>query len=314
MISTLILHCKYHMIKILISFLFLALTTMAHAKESVYLIYAFGAGDSIANYYRTLAKAANSFQDKYVFIFDVKPGAGNSIAANYVKTNPNTILGTSPAFFIRPALFPNESYNIDDFRAFMPQCQSPIAVSSLKFKSWADVPLNGKYTIGVSGLGVATHLVALQVQTKFPNMVIVPYKSTSDAALGLVSGNLDVHVGVISQAEAWNNRERQLNVLGITGKNTSHGYPLLSKQGFPLVLEDMDLATHMVVPKTMPTEKFSELRNILVKAAKEKSVRESYQIDKCVPLSDMTNSQIDTWFQDQNNRYKKLSESVKLEK
>lgn len=302
------------MIKLLVSFLFLALTATAQAKETIYLIYAFGAGDSIANYYRTLAKSANSFQDKYLFVFDVKPGGGNAIAANYVKTNPNTILGTSPAFFIRPALFPNESYNIDDFRAFMPQCQSPIAVSSIKFKSWSDVGANGNYSIGVSGLGVATHLVALQVQTKFPNMIIVPYKSTTEAAQGLAAGDIDFQVGFISQAEAWANSDRKLNVLGITGRSTSHGYPLLSKQGFPTVLEDMDLATHMVVPKTMPSEKFSELRSILVRAAKEKSVRDSYVIDKCLPLSDMPDSQIDTWFRDQNHRYKKLSESVKLEK
>jgi len=300
--------------KILMLLIGLLGINVGQARETVTIVYAFGAGDSIANYYRALVVEANRVQNKYVFVFDTKPGAGNALAARYVKNTPNTILGTSPAFFIRPALYPSESYNIEDFRSLLPQCESPIAVSSLKFQSWNDTIPNGKYTIGVSGLGVATHLVALQIQTKFPNMVIVPYRSTSDASLGLASGDIDFHVGFISQVESWNRADRKITVLGITGTNYSHGYPLLHTQGLPTILGEMDLATHMVAPKSMPNEKFLELRTILRQAENTISVREFYKFDKCVPLSGLLENQFDSWFQRQNQRYKKLAELVKLDK
>jgi hypothetical protein len=39
-----------------------ALSTMA--KENITILYAYGAGDSVANYHRTLTAEANKLQDK----------------------------------------------------------------------------------------------------------------------------------------------------------------------------------------------------------------------------------------------------------
>lgn len=299
--------------KILCSLIFLCVSVVAQSRETIHLVYAFGVGDNIANYYRTLAKAANSSQDKFIFVFDAKPGAGNTVAANYVKSNPNSILGTSPAFFIRPVLYPNESYNISDFVSLMPQCQSPMVVSSVKFKSWEETKSDREYNVGVSGLGVATHLVALQIKHRFPKINIVPYKSTSEAMLGLMTGDIDFQIGFFSQIDAWANSSRRLNVLGITGSNLGHGYPLLIDQGFPLILADMDLVTHMVVPKSMPTAKIKELRTILMIASQDKSVLDAYLIDKCVTMSNLSDNQINLWFQNQTQRYRKLSTGILLQ-
>ena len=88
--------------KKLLAILTIALSFAATAQENVTIYYAFSPADSMANYSRALAKEANRIQTKYNFISDTKPGAGNAIAANFVKANPNTILHTSSAFFVRP--------------------------------------------------------------------------------------------------------------------------------------------------------------------------------------------------------------------
>ena len=40
----------------------------ASAKENITIFYAWGPGDSVANYHRTLAMEANKIQDKFNFI------------------------------------------------------------------------------------------------------------------------------------------------------------------------------------------------------------------------------------------------------
>ena len=103
------------------------------ARETVTIVYAFSPADTMARYSRTLVDEANRIQDRYNFIFDTKPGAGNALATNHVKNNTNHILATSSAFFIRPVLYPGQSYEITEFRPLMPQCDSPMGIASVKW-------------------------------------------------------------------------------------------------------------------------------------------------------------------------------------
>ena len=102
--------------KKLLSVLLFAAALTTQAKDTVTIVYAWSPSDSIANMDRTLADEANKLQNKYTFIFDAKPGAGGSIAANYVAATPNTILATSSAFFVRPNVYPTESHDITAFK------------------------------------------------------------------------------------------------------------------------------------------------------------------------------------------------------
>lgn len=285
----------------------------ATAKETVTIYYAWSAGDTIANYGRTLADEANKIQDKYTFIFDTKPGAGNAIAANFVKTNPNTILFTSSAFFIRPNFYPNESYNLSDFKSLMPFCYGPMAISSFKYKSWAEVPKDKPLNIGVSGLGVTSHLIALQVMEKYPNMQAVPFKSVNEAMLGMISGNLDFTVGFIGEAEQWakEGNKQQLNVLGITGTQTVNGFKPLANAGFNPVLKQSNVPHHLIVPTTTPADKFAEWRSILTRAQKAQSVQDSYKVDSC-RYTTLKDNELDTWFTQQTEHWRKLGAGVKL--
>ena len=299
--------------KKLLATIAMALSFTVMAQENVTIYYAFSPADSIANYGRTLVQEANRIQTKYNFMFDTKPGAGNAIAANFVKSNPNTILFTSSAFWIRPQFYPNESYSVDDFREFMPFCTGPVAISSVKYKSWADVPKDKPLNIGVSGLGVTTHLISLQIVDKYPNAQPVPFKSTAEAFLGLVSGNLDFSLGFMTDADTWakDTSKVQTHVLGITGPKVVGGYKPLAGMGFNPIVKSLDIPHHMVVPTTTSDAKFKEWRAILTRAVQAKSVQDSYKSDMCEPLV-LKDTELDGWYNEQHQKWKRLTTGVKL--
>lgn len=304
--------------KQLLAIILCALATQVLAKETVTIYYAFSPADTMANYSRTLVEEANRIQDKYTFLFDTKPGAGNAVAANHVKNNPNSILATSSAFFIRPNFYPNESYVINNFKELLPQCDAPMGIASLKYRSWRDVPTNRPLTVGVSGLGVTTHLVASEIAVRYPNLQVIPFKSTNDAILATAGGQTDFAVGFINDTIKWTTTatmaDRQLTVLGVTGAHTIQGVPTLVSQGFPKILAELNAPHHLVVPATTPDTKFKEWRDILFRASKAKSVQASYAIDSAVPLDSITDSNIQPWFYKQEALWKKIGSNIKLEK
>ena len=302
------------MSKILAIILF-AFAITATAKETVTINYSFSQADSMANYTRTLAEEANKQQDKYNFIFDAKPGAGGAIATNWLKANPtNSIVMHSSAFWIRPNFFPNESYSVADFKELLPECLGPIAISSVKYKSFKDVPANAPFTIAVSGMGETTHLVALQLAGKYPNLKVVPFKSTTDGLLSMIGGNIDMTVSFLSEPEEWDKdgSKVRVNILGITGSKDIHKHPTLVSQGFPKILANLNAPHHLIVSAQVPDEKFKEWRSILVKASTAKSVQASYAVDSCVPINTTSDADLQPWFNMQNSQWKQLTEGVKI--
>jgi len=300
--------------KKILAFILSACALTASARDVVTIYYAFSPADSVANYGRNIAEEANRLQDRYTFLFDTKPGAGNAIAANHVKNTPNSILFTSSAFFIRPNLYPNESYNLADFREIVPFCYGPMAVTSFKYKTWSEVPKDKPLNIGISGLGATSHLISLQVVSKYPDMQPIPFKSPSEAMIGMVSGSIDLNVDFISGAATWGKEtgKQQLNVLGITGAKPVLGHRPLANEGFPAILKSMDLPHHMVVPTSTPADKFREWRAILVKAAQSQSVQDAYKVDSCVP-NVLRDDELAPWYAAQVEQWRRLTAGVKLQ-
>jgi tripartite-type tricarboxylate transporter receptor subunit TctC len=299
--------------KKLIAILMATFALAATAKENITIFYAWGPGDSVANYHRTIANEANKIQDKYNFVFDTKPGAGGAIASNHVLATPNSILAHSTAFFVRPVVYPNESYDLSKFKEQYVHCMAPMAVTSTKYKSVKDVPANA--SVGISGLGVTTHLAAIELQKKYPQLNIVPFKSTNDSMLSMVSGQTDLHIGFISEAEQWSkenaNSDRKVTVLGITGTKVINGYTPLVKQGFDKSFADMNVGHHMLLPTTVSEDQRKEIHAILAKAAKTESVRAAYAVDYCEPQS-VPVTGLDKFFEFHTNYWKKLASQVKV--
>ena len=300
--------------KLLSSLVLAGLTCFAQAKENITIFYAWGPGDSVANYHRTIANEANKIQDKYNFIFDTKPGAGGAIASNHVLSTPNSILAHSTAFFVRPVVFPNESYDLTKFKEQYVHCMAPMAVTSTKYKSVKDVPANA--SVGISGLGVTTHLAAIELKKKYPDLNIVPFKSTNDSMLSMVSGQTDLHIGFISEAEQWSKEnstsDRKVTVLGITGTKVINGYTPLVRLGFDKSFADMNVGHHMLVPTTVSEEQRREFNEIFARAAKTDAVRNAYAVDYCEPQS-VPVTGLDKFFEFHTGYWKKLASQVKLD-
>lgn len=304
------------MSKILATLLAALTITVAQARENITIYYAWGPGDSVANYHRTLAAEANKIQDKYNFLFDTKPGAGGVIASRHVLANPDTILAHSTAFFVRPNVYPNESYDLSQFKEQYVHCMAPMAVTSSKYKTWKEVDADAKVSVGISGLGVTTHLAALQLQKKYPNMNIIPFKSTNDSMLSMVSGQTDFHIGFISEAEQWSKNNsgsgKTVNVLGITGTRQINGYPTLVSEGFPAAFAQMNVGHHLVAAGSQDDARTKEFHKIFTQAAKAQSVRDAYAVDYCAP-QDVPVKDLTKFYNFHSDYWKKLSVGVKVD-
>jgi len=300
------------MLKILAMLMLSLISSSVAAKEIVSIVYAFSPSDTMANYGRTLVDEANRIQNRYTFLFETRPGAGNSIAANYVLKTPNTILMSTGAFFVRPNFYPNESYDVKKFRTLMLQCKSSMSVASNKFQSWEEIPSNEKLNIGISGLGVVSHLIATQIVSKYPNAQLVPYKSTSDSLIAVANGQLDLIIGFVREQENWKDSKYKLTILGTTGHSQTKQYLTLISSGFPDLLGEAEQTHHLTVSDIVSQEKFDDWRNILIRAGQAKSVHDSYNSDYCTAIPDMTEKEIQVWYAKQIQQWQKLGSGITL--
>lgn len=288
----------------------------AQAKENIIILYAYGPADSVANYHRTLANEANKIQDKYNFILDTKPGAGGAIATNQILRENNYILAHSTAFFIRPNIYPKESYDLTQYKEQFVHCTAPMAITSSKYNNWKEVPTNQILTIGISGLGVTTHLAALQVQKKYPKMNIIPFKSTTESLMSMVSGQIDFHIGFISEAEQWakenTNLKVNVNILGITGTKSLNKYQPMIREGFDSSFGSMNVGHHLILPVKYDDTKAKEFYDIFVQATKTESVRNAYAVDYCEPAN-VNYNDLGKFFNFHTEYWKKLSEGVRID-
>lgn len=297
--------------KKLLAILVATFALVSQARETITIVYSWTPADVAANFHRSLADEANKIQNRYNFIFDAKPGAGGSIAANYVAAHPNTVLATASAFFIRPNFFPNESHDISKFRELFPQCSAPAVITSKKYKTWDEVPTDKPITIGMSGMGTTTHLIATQIAKKYPNLTVVPFKSTSEALVSVLSGNTDLAVNFMGDSAQYV-EVNKINVLGATGSRTVNGVKPLSSQGFTKDLDLMDIPAQLLVPTSFPDSKAKEIRDIFVQAGRQPNVLDSYKLDYCQSNNQMLDKDIQPWYNKQTADWRRLTKGVVL--
>lgn len=297
--------------KLLVSLL-AALSLSVYARETITIVYSWTPADTAANFHRSLAAEANKLQDRYNFVFEPRPGAGGSIAANHVANQPtNTVLATASAFFIRPNFFPNESHDIGQFRSLFPQCSAPAIISSKKYRTWSDVPTDRPVSIGMSGMGTTTHLIATQIAKKYPNLIIVPFKSTSEALVSVLSDSTDMAVNFMGDSAQYVETNR-LFVLGATGSRTVNGVRPLSSQGFTKDLDVMDIPAQLLVHNSFPAAKAQEIRDIFLKAGRSQAVLDSYKPDFCQSNNQMSDKDIQLWYTKQTADWRRLTQGVSL--
>jgi tripartite-type tricarboxylate transporter receptor subunit TctC len=286
-----------------------------YSAENVTIIYSWTAADTAANYYRAMAESANRVQKKYNFIVDYKPGAGGAIAATHVAKTPNTILATSSAFFIRSNLYPESGYNQDNYKELLPVCFGPFGISSAKYKSWKEVPTNQHLTIGISGMGTTTHLTAIQIAKRYPNLDIIAFKSTSEAVMSALTGQTDFAVNLLgdsNQYETDNNSKSRLYVLGIGGTKFINNHALLIDQGFGPAMARMGSPAQLIVPLSVSDEKYTEWRKILGDAVKSPVGKKAIAEDFCSPTREMLSEDPVAYYNESKHFWKKMTNGIEV--
>lgn len=296
--------------KKIITILLAVCSLAAHASQTVSVVWPFNIGSTQANYARTLIQEANKNQNKYTFVLENKTGAGSSIAANHVVNSKQpAVMAATSSFFIRPNFFPDSSHQIDQFRPLMVQCAVPMIVVSKRYKSFKEIGIDQRITIGVSGLGTTTHLLTADLQKKYTNIQAVAYTGTMEPIKDVLGGNLDMAVGFPGELKSFIDAG-QLNVVGISGTRPLLGMPLLSAQGF--ATSDQVINTHfLAVPKTVPESVVNEWKEIFLQASRSGLVQDSYAVDTCANLNSIA-ANIDSWFAQQVQYWKRTTSGVKI--
>jgi tripartite-type tricarboxylate transporter receptor subunit TctC len=102
-----------------------------------------------------------------------------------------------------------------------------------------------------------------------------------------------------------------VSVLGITGNKVVNGYQPLVKQGFNNSFAQMNVGHHLLVPKTIDSEKHKEFYDIFAQAAKTESVIKAYAVDYCEPQTVQYN-ELNNFFNFHTDYWKKLSSGIKI--
>jgi tripartite-type tricarboxylate transporter receptor subunit TctC len=283
----------------------------AWAQTVISIVWPFGMGDTQAQYSRSLVEELNRTQNKYKFVLENRPGAGATIGAKWVGANSNAVLSTSTAFFVRPNFYPEESHRVADFQPLMTQCAAPMLIVSKRYQTWQQISPDQAVSIGISGLGATSHLMATQIKKKYPNAVIVPYKGTREASIDAISGNLDMSVAFLGEVEGFLDK-KDLYALGITGSHSVRKIPTLESQGFSGAGEIVNMHS-LIVPRSMPTEQYQELRKLVTRASRASEVQRAYSVDYCED-SNLSAKQTNIWFEKQITFWKRLSQGVSLSK
>ena len=257
--------------KLLSGFGAFVLALSVHAQQSVPIVWPFAAGSNQANYARAIVEEANKQQTKYVFHFENKPGAGGSIAANYVLNyNGLALLSSSSSFFVRPVYYPNESHKVSDFTPVIVQCTGqPFVVVSAKYKNIAELRTQPKLTIGAT-IGSLTEALGREVKNNLPastDMVFVGYNNTLQPTQEMIGGILDLNVDTPASTIQWIETGR-INVIGASGTRDYPNYRTFQSQGIR-GFEDLVSNYQIVASTKTDPAVVQELHSILRKAARE---------------------------------------------
>ena len=297
--------------KLLLS-LMLCLATTVNATEPIKVpsVWGFAVGSTQGTYFRAMLDQANKEQLKYEFQFEHKTGAGGSIAAKHVlDAKRPVLLAHSSAFFIRPNLYPDTLYSIDQFKVVMVQGFSPAALVT-KNKSLGDLKNQKRITIGTAGAGSTTHLMAEEFAKELSNIEVdmIHFQNTLDAYTAVQGGHIDATFEYMGDTKA----RGGVTTVGVTGKRSIDGIPALKDVGFPR-LADLAAVFLILTPRDTPDQQVQELQAILLSAEKSQTVQNLYRRDYATKEEFLKRpGDYTDWFNQIVKQYKQFTKGIVL--
>jgi tripartite-type tricarboxylate transporter receptor subunit TctC len=297
--------------KVLLMLWFITSITQVQAQtqERIPSVWAMNISNIQGSYYRATLEEANRIQNKYEFMVEHKPGAGGEIAAVYVKNQrTSALLGVAAAYFVRPYLY-KANYSFDQFKPIHVMATSPAALVT-KDRSLQDIIGQNTISIGTAGAGSLTHLMALKFKEYYPtkNVVMVNYKSSTEALQDVLGGHTDLTFEFLGDAEA-----KGAKILGLTGRNKIKNYPLLKDIGYANQADIVGVYL-ILVKADMPMAQYTEIQSILIKAEQSSRVQELYAADYSgKPTNLKTYSDYATWYDRTIQYFGKITEGQRVE-
>jgi tripartite-type tricarboxylate transporter receptor subunit TctC len=267
--------------------LLLFFSALAHASptQQVPIVWPFSVGSNQVNFIRTIIDDANKKQNKYNFYVEFKPGAGGTVAAQYVENYKSiALLSISSSFFVRPYYYPAESHKVENFKPVLIECTGqPLAIISKKFTSIDELKNQKRLTIGANH-GSLTEALVRQLQQLLPNteLDLIPYSGTVAATQEVLADRLDLNVDTPGESLQWLELGR-INMIGASGTVENKHFKTFNSQGIRgfagLTNNYMMVASSKTDPATV-----KELHDILRASAQTTAVRlrEYYARDYCV--------------------------------
>jgi tripartite-type tricarboxylate transporter receptor subunit TctC len=258
-------------------------TTSVYATDpiKIYGVWGFAPSTNQGLYVREILDESNKIQKKYEFIFENKLGAGSYVAAKNVLERKNAILANSAAQFVRPYLYPESSWNFNDFKPMMLMAMNP-AVLVTSGQSLNDLVSKPKITFATAGTGSAVHLFAevfsKEIKARFPNkdIVMVHFKDSNEAFLSVMGNHTDAAFEFFGDAKS-----KSLPVtrfVGVTGPTSVENIPTLKSLGYN-DLEELQGIFGWYASVDMPKEQVLEIQKIFLQAEKIESVQRRYRVD-----------------------------------
>lgn len=178
-------------------------------------------------------------------VVENKPGATGTLATEHVaRATPNgytLLMGTATPIIVAPQAMKKTSFNplvdLVPINVVASQHLSIAANPKLNARSVKDLielSRRRQVTIGVSGMGGSTHLLAeALIQESKGNFLVVPYKGTGAAVADSIAGHVDATVSDIDSFLALH-RDGALRVVGIASDERIAALP-----DVPTVKEDV---------------------------------------------------------------------------
>lgn len=249
-------------------------------------------------------------------VVENKPGAGGTLGTEYVaRADPDgytIIYGSLGTLAAAPSLY--ETLRYDSLKDFVPIHMMGTTPNTLI--AYKDRPYNtveelvayakehpGEVTVGLSGIGTATHLSSELFQVAADiELLTVPYKGSAPALNDLIVGRLDVafdypvsSLGHIQSGDA--------KVLGVTGEERFELFPdakTMEESGFPEATTGS--WSGIFAPAGTPPERIEIMADAFAEAMQSKTVKEAFaQVQSNIvmmrgqEMSDFVASELERW-------------------
>ena len=213
--------------KKLLLVLFLTVSNMATATETIRVQTPYTASHSGTPIMLKILETANQLQKNYAFVLEFKPGGNQTIAVRQMDQDPAYNLAIIAASFVENT--ENGQLNAKNYVpvwSLGDACWAVLSTASAK-STVSGVEQSKEIIVGTVGFGNATHLTSLQIGKRYNIPVrLIPFKSNYDAVVNM-AGNNGVNFGIDTpQAfETFQSRNPRLRMLAVSCNKRLPEYP-----------------------------------------------------------------------------------------